>query len=384
MRYLLALLFVTGIFSGLLNAQTDSVCVKFRVKAYNLEEGEKIFISGNYSKLGGWQPDSISLNGVYNGIWELNVRLPKDFIAEYKFTKGSWESEASNEQGNIFQNNVLKVTKDTTVVHVITHWKNEFDKIQNAAGQVTGKVCYHDSLTFKGLLPRDMIVWLPPGYDAEDDKHYPVLYMHDGQNLFDPATSSFGVDWGMDEVADSLINIGEIEPLIIVGINNTANRYSEYSNSSDTGYVYMDFLVNKIKPMIDSTYKTLPDRKNTAVAGSSMGGLISFMLAWEYPEVFSKAACFSPAFKYERFDFVSVVNKFSDTKKPIIFYIDNGGIGIEEIIQPGIDEMISLLEAKGYVKEKDLFVVFDKEARHFESAWGSRVHVPLKLFFGKE
>lgn len=383
MRYFWILLFVFGLMNQSI-AQTDSVCVKFRVKAYNLEEGEKIFISGNHSKLGGWQPDSISLSRKYNGIWDLNVRFPKNFIAEYKFTKGSWESEASNEMGIVFQNNVLKVTNDTTVVHVITNWKNEFDEIQNAARQVTGNVCYHDSLTFEGLLPRGMIVWLPPGYDAEDDKRYPVLYMHDGQNLFDPATSSFGVDWGMDEVADSLINIGEIEPVIIVGINNTINRFSEYSNSSDTGYVYMNFLVNKIKPMIDSTYKTLPGRENTAVAGSSMGGLISFMLAWEYPEVFSKAACFSPAYKYKHFDYVTVVEKYSSTKKEIKFYIDNGGIGIEETIQPGIDEMISLLEAMGYEKGKDLFVLFDKEARHFESDWGTRAHVPLKLFFGKE
>ncbi|MCK7520815.1 MAG: alpha/beta hydrolase-fold protein [Ignavibacteriales bacterium] len=151
-------------------------------------------------------------------------------------------------------------------------------------------------------------MWLPPSYELNLEKRYPVLYMHDGQNVFDPATSSFGYDWRADEVADSLINAETINEIIIVGIYNTTDRGFEYSYSP-LGYKYMDFVVSKLKPFIDSEYRTLPDAENTAVAGSSLGALITFMLSWNYPDVFSKAACFSSALKIQDLNYVDTVSQ---------------------------------------------------------------------------
>lgn len=169
-------------------------------------------------------------------------------------------------------------------------------------------------MEWKGLKPRDIIVWLPPGYDENINERYPVLYMHDGQNIVDPKTSSFGIDWQIDEVADSLIRENKIEPIIVVGIYNTADRSSEYKNI-DSGFVYMDFVINKLKPLIDKTYRTKPDKENTANGGSSLAGLTSLMFVWEHPEVFSKAICMSSAFKIENIDYVSDIEKYSGAKK---------------------------------------------------------------------
>lgn len=144
----------------------------------------------------------------------------------------------------------------------------------------------------------------------------------------------------------------------------------------------MNLIVEKIKPFIDEEYRTLPDSKNTAVGGSSMGGLISMMCVWEYPEVFSKAACFSPAFKFRDIDYVKNVREYSGPKKDIAIYIDNGGVDLEALLMPGVEEMVISLEEKGFVKEKDLFVFIDKAATHNEAAWAKRAWIPIKIFFG--
>ena len=205
--------------------------------------------------------------------------------------------------------------------------------------------------------------------------------MHDGQNIFDPVTSSFGVDWSIDETADRLIKSHAIEPLIVVGIYNTPDRMQEYT-PGDKGTAYMNFVVQKVKPLIDATYRTRPDRNHTIVGGSSAGGLISFMLVWEHPEVFSKAICMSPAFKFRDFDYVKVVRETKEKRKAF-FYIDNGGVGLEAQLQPGIDEMLAQLKANGYKEGEDFVFVRDPNAKHFEADWAKRFPNALKIVSGK-
>jgi enterochelin esterase-like enzyme len=163
-------------------------------------------------------------------------------------------------------------------------------------GQITGTLRYQRALKGAGIKDRDLVVWLPPDYEADQTRRYPVIYMHDGQNILDSVTSSFGTDWSVDETADDLIRKKSIEPVIVVGIYNTSDRMKEYT-PGDKGTAYMDFVVKTVKPLIDSTYRTKADRKNTIVGGSSASGIMSFMLVWEHADVFSKAICMSPAFK---------------------------------------------------------------------------------------
>ena len=109
---------------------------------------------------------------------------------------------------------------------------------------------------------------------------------------------------------------------------------------------------------------------------------MAFMLAWEYPEVFSKAICMSPAFKIQHIDYVDDVLNYSGKKKKLYFYIDNGGIELEEKLQPGIDEMLQALKAKGYKENKDFVWVKAPQDKHSEGAWARRMPLALKLIFG--
>lgn len=250
-------------------------------------------------------------------------------------------------------------------------------------GQITGTVKYHPAIKANDLQERNLIVWLPPEYGIDPEQRYPVLYMHDGQNIFDPSTSFIGIDWQIDETADSLIRSGEIPPVIIVGIFNTSDRTMEYT-PGEKGDAYMDFIVNTVKPLIDSTYLTLTDRGNTFVGGSSAGGIISFMLTWEYPDVFSKAICMSPAFRNPdgfnyQFNYITTVQESTNPPQDVFFYLDNGGVDLDAMLQPGIDEMLLALDAKGYRLDRDFVFIKDDDAPHSETAWAERFPEALKI-----
>ena len=345
-----------------------------------LPQNQKVFITGNTPELGNWNPDKISLNKVNDSTWSKVFEFMEGKTIEYKLTLGSWEKEALNEKGKKPGNNILKISDDTVLAFNITNWGYSQT---NISGQITGNVRYHKNFKGRSVLPRDIIVWLPPSYDSLPDKYYPVLYMHDGQNIIDPLTSSFGVDWQIDEVADSLIGARSIQEIIIVGVYNTEKRVNEY-NKTKLGQAYVNFIIEELKPFIDSVYKTLPDCKNTTVCGSSSGGLISFIMAWENPDVFSKTACFSPAFKISNIDYVAPVKKYIGTKKDLKIFIYNGGVGLEEQLQPGIDEMMLVLKEKGFVESKDLLFIKDSSAEHNESAWAKNVYRFLEFFFSLE
>lgn len=369
------------IFTELLTAQ-DTAQVTFIVEAENVPESSMIYIAGNDVSLGRWAPDGQQMEFIENK-WQKKLQFQKGVSLEFKFTRGSWQTEALNDEGSVPANYKLKIINDTTVVYKIKLWADQFvpSRGKIISGQITGTVQYHKNFKGRKIKPRDIIVWLPPGYEEDETARYPVLYMHDGQNAFDPATSSFGVDWQIDEAADTLIRKGLIEPLIIVAIYNSIERSSEYANN-DTGYAYLRFIIEELKPFIDANYRTFPDEDNTAVIGSSLGGLISFILLWEYPEVFSKAACVSPAFKIDRYDYVTEINNYSGEKKPVKIYIDNGGVGIEEELQPGIDEIISSLENFGYNRGEDYYWFKAEDSEHGEKDWAKRVWRALVFLFG--
>jgi enterochelin esterase-like enzyme len=247
---------------------------------------------------------------------------------------------------------------------------------------VTGIVQYHPQMHFPGLKPRDIIVWLPPGYMISQSKRYPVLYMHDGQNTMNPQTSFLGMEWHADEVADSLISSGKIQPLIIVAIYNTSDRTLEYSDS-DKGVQYQKFLIEYLKPFIDSNYRTLGDARNTAIMGSSMGGLASFLLSYKNPHIFGKAACMSPALIAPYLSILDSLRNDS-SKKNIKIYLDNGTAGLEEKLMPGCEEMVRILKNKGYHAGQDFEWFADQGAPHNEMAWSKRLWRPLQFLFPKE
>ncbi|KAA0238663.1 MAG: histidine kinase [Chlorobiota bacterium] len=360
--------------------QTE-VSITFEVFTKDLNADEAVYITGNDNLLGNWQPEVVSLDEIVKSKWVKNFSFPRGKKLEFKFTRGSWIKEALNDDGSIPSNYSFIVWSDTTISLKINLWADQVER--KIEGQITGFVEYHRNFSGSGIKARDIVVWLPPEYSSESDRRYPVLYMHDGQNIVDPSTSSFQVDWQIDEAADSLIKQKLIEPLIIVGIYNTPQRNNEYSEN-DTGYAYMNFIVDSLKPFIDRNYRTKPDRQNTANGGGSLGGLISFILAWQYSEIFSKAFCFSPAFKIDRYNFVDNVLSYSGKKKEINLFICNGDDELDTRLQTGVDEMLNALTKNGYKERTDFYYVKAKSSQHGERDWSKNIPRALIYLFGTE
>jgi len=370
---------VLFLYIGQLQAQDARVTFRIIVPL-STPHNSRIYIVGDAPELGKWDPGAIELKHENDSVYtlEFNFEIGRD--VEYKITRGGWNVQAVYVDGHIPGNSRLVVEKDTEVIIRPVGWS---DGMVAVSGRITGTVRYHRGLKGEGLrYARDLIVWLPPSYEKSQGRRYPVLYMHDGQNIIDPKTSFAGFDWQVDEVADSLIHAGRMKEIIIVGIYNTPDRMIEYSDTS-VGKAYAKFVVHVVKPFIDSTYRTLPDRANTAVMGSSLGGLISFLFAWWYPDVFSKAGCLSSVFTHNDGRILKDVEAYSGPRKNIKIYVDCGGFAAEATLKPGMDKMVDLLCQKGYNEGTDFEHFYDASADHSERAWAARVWRPLEFFFGE-
>ena len=246
---------------------------------------------------------------------------------------------------------------------------------------------------------RPITVYLPPSY-FKSTKRYPVLYMQDGQNIWDRAGAPFG-GWKVDTTADTMVAAGKIQEIIIVGIPHSGiyrrpEYYPEGKKFYDSavkrvvagwGEQFYKYITGKIKPLIDRTYRTLPDRKNTAVAGSSSGGVISWYLAWKHPETFSKAALLSPWFirKYNTAGGKKrslVYDLLRAPKKNVLFYIDTGDSGWKLDGVGPTQNMKRAMIRKGWRPGKDLFFILEPGAVHGEPAWRKRFPGLLKIFYG--
>ncbi|HEX3251067.1 MAG TPA: alpha/beta hydrolase-fold protein [Pyrinomonadaceae bacterium] len=381
--FLLSLFLLTAHCFNLQAQNETALHVTFILTSPDLPADTSVYITGSVEQLGSWNPDRVKMEPKGDHTWTKEISIQRALSIEYKYTLGSWEREGADANGSPLSNFGVDVTADKTVKDTVLFWtKGARQRVNH--GQITGTVRYHRGLKGAGIQDRDLIVWLPPGYEADKTRRYAVIYMHDGQNIFDPVTSAFGVDWSIDETVDNLIKTKSIDPVIVVGIYNTSDRMKEYT-PGDKGTAYMDFVVKTVKPFIDTTYRTLPDRKHTIVGGSSAGGIISFMLVWEHPDVFSKAICMSPAFmslSSDGWDYTRVVQSSNGPKKNIFLYIDNGGIGLDSQLQPGIDSMLGVLKAKGYKQAKDFVFVRDPTAKHFEADWAKRFPSALMLVLG--
>ena len=353
--------------------------VELRLESDTVPEGSQVYVTGSEPDLGSWSPNEVAMTRTPDGAWSKTLTVRTGTALEYKFTLGSWITEALDDKGWVPGNHVVEIQGATTIVTRVKGWNNDGKMPE---GGITGTARYHRKVGGEGVVERDIVVWLPPGYETDTGTRYPVLYAHDGQNLFDPATSFLGVDWGLDETATALIEAGKLKPLIIVGIYNTLDRTDEYSNS-EKGRAYMAYLTKVVKPMIDADYRTLADRDHTATMGSSVGGLISFLLTWKHPEVFGQAACLSPAFLYGAPDHaVKLVTQGDRPRQPIRLYIDSGGRDIEARLKPGCDQMLEALKKAGFTEGVDYVWYFDEEAGHNEAAWGRRAEQPLTFLFG--
>lgn len=261
------------------------------------------------------------------------------------------------------------------------------------------KIDAYPSFSSAFVEPRQVEVLLPHDYDPQ--KTYDVIYMHDGQNVFNPHTSYGGIAWEVQWPVRRLIRQGKIRPVIIVAIWNTPLRMREYMPAKPDSLIrkktdhhdwsgeplsdnYLKFLVHELKPFIDETYSTNPERESTFVMGSSMGGLISFYAMAEYPGVFGGAACISthwPALDGIFLDYVARNTPHPGHHK---LYFDFGTATLDSLYLPYQLRVDSMMKAMGYTDGKDWVTKRFEGASHSEKDWAARVHIPLLFLVGED
>ncbi|HEY6092058.1 MAG TPA: alpha/beta hydrolase-fold protein [Gemmatimonadales bacterium] len=361
-----------------------------------------VYLAGSLPELGPWRPDGRVLTGTGRDR-TVELSAAAGTTLEYKFTLGSWDREALSSNGSVPPNNTLTFGRDTVVAQEIATFKRPAaDYVADWRGSgVLGRLVYWTDVHSKFLGPnRNVEIWLPPGYDSSTAR-YPVLYMSDGQNLFDPRIASTGTDWGVDEAIVRLVTQGVMPPVIVVGVWNSAERGAEYSpwqRAPD----YARFLIEELMPRVDSAFRTRTGPRNTAVMGSSMGGLLSFYLVTHHPEAFGACGCMStafllsPAFVQQYFTGVPKVANPDTTAyierdiqaglpvpKGARYWFDFGGQGLDTNFGPSHEIVRQWLLKQGLKEGADFVIRRYPDATHNEASWRARLDDPLTFLFGR-
>jgi predicted alpha/beta superfamily hydrolase len=258
---------------------------------------------------------------------------------------------------------------------------------------LTGIIKWHRAFQSRVLgNRRDVLVYLPPGYRRFSSRRYPVLYLNDGQNVFDAATSFAGVEWGVDETAQRLIHRKLIEPLIIVAVANTGEeRVDEYAptpgvielkdqrrkRSRGLAHIYGQFLIEELKPFIDRKYRTKSEAEFTGLGGSSLGGLATLAMGIFYSEVFTRLIAMSPSIWWDDYAIFRLVGILGE-KPSLKIWLDTG------TSEPGwklTRELRDYLIEKGWQLDVNLSYLEVNGADHSEAAWAARVEPALQFLF---
>ena len=358
---IISLLFTNFLFS--------QIHVRFDLKLRPAKHNpDTVYVAGNFNN---WVADHKDGRFLTNndGTMYLDMSLPKGKY-EYKLTRGSWAKVETTPTGNNITNREFTLINDTTISIGVSEWKDDFPStVSERRHTASVNVLIFDSAFNIPQLNRKRRIWayLPADY-MTSKKRYPVLYMHDGQDLYDAATSSYG-EWGVDECLDTLFKKGSKE-CIVIGIDNSPvkrlNEYNPYEfrkYGKPEGNEYVDFLVKTLKPYIDAHLRTLKDKKYTFIAGSSMGALISLVAVMRYPDIFGGAGIFSPAFwtaPQLNNDLKRVAKRIDDK---LFFYA--GGSESEEMV-PDMKNIESILRTSSHSKMIELI---DPSGKHNQAAW---------------
>ncbi len=242
---------------------------------------------------------------------------------------------------------------------------------------------------------RTLTVWLPPGYDKRARTRFPVLYLHDGQSVFDATRAPGGTGWDAHVTAARLIRAGRLRPVILVGIDNTPARLDEYAVHRDAGedaggrgHDYAHFVVDEVKPFIDAHYRTAPDRRHTAVAGSSLGGLITLSMARLHPQRFGLCGLLSPSLWWARCKELRAAEAGGTWLRRMRCWLDMGtreGTGRGHVTS-GITQsrrLAACFDKAGMVPGRDYYYLEVAGGEHNEAAWAARLDKVLLFFFGR-
>ena len=355
----------------------------------NTSKKSSIYISGDFEEwTGGQEKFKLQQKG---GAYFITMPKQKNAI-NFKFTNGSWGSVETNSEGlNIENRSYIFEKEGDTVVVKIANWTNSINVIKNTTATENVFILSEDFEIPQLNRKRRVWVYLPPNYEKSEEA-YPVLYMHDGQNIFDKSTS-FSGEWEVDETLNKLYEQYDFK-LIVIGIDNgQEKRLDEYSPwvhseyGGGEGEAYVDFLVNTLKPYVDDNYRTLSGREYTVIMGSSMGGLISYYAALKYPNVYGKAGVFSPAlwFSEKSYDYAKTKGNLKETKMYFLAGGKEGGdVSYNEISQTVkvTNTVVELLNEEGF-PSKNIISKTVSDGEHNEHFWKTEFEEAILWFFAK-
>ena len=341
------------------------------VKA-SVQPGEAVFVLGSGEELGGDNPTrAVLLAPQQDRKWGAKIRLLEGAGGTYRFLKRKTGAEDFEDPKN-----AVFLSEPRVMREVEGGRKPEAREVEGNGKLEIAKYLDSPIKEFPGRMIR---VWLPPGYDSGKER-YPVVYCHDGQNVFDPG-GPFG-SWSADKVAQEEMKAGRVRAAIVVGIDNTPDRVREYLPPPDVvppgrpaqgevgrADLYARYLLEVVKPYVDRNYRTLPDRANTGVLGSSMGGVVSHYLLEKHGKVFSSAGVFSPAYWACPIFFEEALKKLKPAGR---IYLDMG-TREGKSYWPDVIRIYQQWVKGGAVIRRDLWFQPGIRAEHHEKAWRERL-----------
>ena len=378
--------------TGTLNLHLPSaVAVRVIVEATHIADDDQLYLASN---LNGWNPrsDLYRLQREADGTFSLDVKATLGTWCEFKVTRGGWNRVEVHANGASVSNHRIQAGSDEVLVIHVKDWQDRHPLTPKAHTTV-GDVRSIGPFRIPALdREREVQIYLPPGYERNPGRRYPVMYMFDGQNLFDESTA-FAGEWQMDETCERLITRGELPEMIVVGIFNGEERRIREQTPWPThvdpgpaeGEQFLDWIVEDIKSRIDRGFRTLPDASHTGIGGSSLGGLTSLYAGLTRPQVFGRVLAMSSAFWIGGRKIHDVIRKADRRRRPRV-YLDcgrfEGSRCSQALFLRQSRDVADTLRMHGFRDGADLCWVEDPRGHHSEADWARRLPAALQFLWG--
>jgi len=336
-----------------------------------------VFITGSHPGLGAWKPDcalKLDWKPPFH-VGEIESDTGHHF--DYKITRGNWETEAVDAYGHVPGNFCHEVWLDATRHHTVADWKDRY------SGRLTHERIHSPILAGT----RDLLIWLPPSYGSDSLHRFPILILHDGDNVFDPATSAIsGVDWAADEWIKVLSRRGALPETIVVGVCHPEGFSDDNASLRDfdlspelSGSAYAHFIVDELVPHMDAHYRTIPKPTARVLGGASLGALNAFHVSLNHPGVFGGFVCLSTSFEDvshsvpDRSALLLALAEKSSLDPATRMYFDYGDQGLDECYEGYHKILGSLFREKGWIDGEQFLIQRIAGGSHSEISWRNRL-----------
>lgn len=337
-------------------------------------------VTGSLAALGNWIPSAgleLTPRGVFH---EAEFEAEEGVHFEFKITRGSWQTEAVDAWGDVLPNRAHEVWGNGTLHVTIADWKDTY------AGRLTRERVSSRILADS----RDVLIWLPPSYATDSPRRFPVIYLHDGDNLFDPQTSPItGVDWAADEWVRQLSREGVLPESIVVGVCHPEGFNEENETLRDVdlspqlgGSAYAAFVASELIPYLDTHYRTDPSPLSRTLGGAALGALNTFYTAIHHPGIFSRFACLSTRFTdLSETDpsELAALAAFPALPQGSRFYFDYGTLGLDAALAADHERLRAIFQTKGAREGADYLITRVDGGDHNETSWRARLGVALRF-----